>query len=108
MKAAREHRIPLSDAAMAILERQAAIRVGDYVFGGRSGGPLGKNSLGRLLKQLGRPGVTVHGFRSTFRDWFPRQLIITRRLRKWRWPMLSATKSRLHTAAATCSRSGET
>lgn len=70
MKAGKEHRVPLSDAAMAIIEQQRAIRSGDYVFAAqRGGGLLGKNALSRVLKRLGRPDLTVHGFRSTFSDW---------------------------------------
>jgi integrase len=80
MKAGREHRVPLSDAAIAVLERMQAIRGGDYVFpGGRKGRPLSQQSLIDLLRRLDKD-VTSHGFRSSFRDWaaertnFPREI----------------------------------
>ncbi len=62
MKRDREHRVPLSDAAMEILERMAAIRHDERVF------PISAMALRRTLRRL-KPGVTVHGFRSSFRDW---------------------------------------
>jgi integrase len=77
MKAGREHRVPLSTRAMAILDRMAGIRTGDLVFAGqRRGRPLSKAALAALV-----PGAaTIHGFRSAFRDWageetsFPREI----------------------------------
>jgi integrase len=70
MKANREHRVPLSDAAMAIVEQMAAIRQGDFVFPGQqSGRPLSNMSLLMTLRRMKRDDLTVHGFRSTFRDW---------------------------------------
>jgi integrase len=69
MKGGREHRVPLSDAAVAVLRNMQAIRRGDYVFpGGREGKPLSQTSLLNLLHAT-RSEVTAHGFRSTFRDW---------------------------------------
>lgn len=79
MKARREHRVPLSPAAIAVVEKMASIRMSDHVFPGRGHGPLGGMMLLRTLGRL-RQGVTVHGFRSTLRDWagndtnFPREL----------------------------------
>lgn len=70
MKGGKEHRVPLSDAAMAILERQQATRSNDYVFPGTSGAQhAGPNTLSQTLQRLGRSDVTTHGFRSTFSDW---------------------------------------
>ncbi len=77
MKAGREHRVPLSARALAILDRMAEIRTGDLVFAGqRRRRPLSKTALAALV-----PGAaTVHGFRSSFRDWcgnetsFPREI----------------------------------
>jgi integrase len=76
MKSGREHRVPLSARAMAILERMAEIRTGDLVFPGqRRRRPLSGVTLAALV-----PGATVHGFRSAFRDWcgeetsFPREI----------------------------------
>ena len=61
MKAGREHRVPLSDAAVAILK--AIYRTGDLVF------PLSNMALLMLLRRMGHGELTAHGFRSTFRDW---------------------------------------
>jgi integrase len=70
MKGNREHRVPLSARAIAILEGMLpARRCDDFVFPGRKPGrPLSYMSLLMLMREM-RPGFTVHGFRSTFRDW---------------------------------------
>jgi integrase len=62
MKRDREHRVPLSDAALEVLERMAAIRHADRIF------PVGTKAMLACLRTL-RGAVTVHGFRSSFRDW---------------------------------------
>ena len=68
MKRHREHRVPLSDRAIEILE--SLPREGELVFiGRRAGKPLSEIAPLRTLRGLGRDDVTVHGFRSTFRDW---------------------------------------
>src|SRR5262249_18620838 len=70
MKAGKEHRVPLSDAALALLEQMHAIRHNEYVFpGGRDGRPLSETSLLMLLRRMSYGDITAHGFRSTFRDW---------------------------------------
>jgi integrase len=70
MKGGKEHRVPLSDAAMAIVEEMAAIRQGAHVFAGaKAGRPLSSKTLLVLLRRMGRGDLTVHGFRSTFSDW---------------------------------------
>lgn len=70
MKAGREHRVPLSDAAIAILKAMAEIRSGDFVFpGGKAGKPLSNMAMLKTLSRMERSDLTVHGFRSTFRDW---------------------------------------
>jgi integrase len=67
MKGKREHRIPLSDAALQLLA--ALARLGDYVFPGRDAGrPFGPAEMRRVVAKAGAE-VDVHGFRSTFRDW---------------------------------------
>jgi integrase len=70
MKANRPHRVPLSSRALAILHFVADIYpANDFVFpGARKGQGLSNMAMAELLKGL-RPGLTVHGFRSTFRDW---------------------------------------
>jgi integrase len=67
MKGGKEHRVPLSDAALQVIDAMTGLRVNEYVFPGRNGS-LGHNAMLRVLAALGRE-VSVHGFRSTFRDW---------------------------------------
>ncbi len=62
MKRDREHRVPLSDEALSILKYLAELRHDARIF------PCGPNAMLRTLKEL-HPTLTVHGFRSTFRDW---------------------------------------
>ncbi len=70
MKGGREHRVPLSDAALVIVEMMAAIRSGDFVFpGGKAKRPLSNMAFLMLLRRIGRSDLTTHGFRSSFRDW---------------------------------------
>jgi integrase len=70
MKTRKEHRIPLSSAALVILQRMAEIRSGDLVFpGAKRNQLLSDITLKDQLRQLGLRGLTVHGFRSSFRDW---------------------------------------
>jgi integrase len=69
MKNAGEHRVPLSDRAIRILAIQNEYRTGsDYVFTGYKRVALDDKALRVLLKSMDVP-VTVHGFRSSFRDW---------------------------------------
>jgi len=71
MKAGAVHEVPLSDAALAILEglKEDGLEHGDYVFPAPRGGSLSDMALSQLLKRMERSDITVHGFRSTFRDW---------------------------------------
>jgi integrase len=70
MKGDKEHRVPLSDAAMAVVETMAEYRQGDHLFPGRRRGkPIHARALWELLKAMGRAEESVHGFRSSFRDW---------------------------------------
>jgi integrase len=80
MKRGREHRVPLSRPAMAVLERTRG-QGADFVFPSlKAGKPLSNMALLVLLGRMGRGDVTAHGFRSTFRDWaaertnFPREV----------------------------------
>ena len=84
MKAGKVHRVPLSNMAAGILAKLRAARTGDFVFTGRERGkPLSNMALGMLLRRMKIQNVTVHGFRSAFRDWagdattFPRELAET-------------------------------
>jgi integrase len=70
MKADREHWVPLSEAAMAVVGEMQRIRVSDFVFpGGKRGRALSNMSMLAVLKRMDRGDLTAHGFRSTFRDW---------------------------------------
>ncbi len=76
MKAGREHRVPLTEPALAILREMALARdpedeAGEgYVFPGQGQGmPLSNMAMLALLKRMKRADITAHGFRSTFRDW---------------------------------------
>jgi integrase len=93
MKSGREHRVALSNRATAILEALAVAKTGEYVFPGqRLGKPLSRMAMEMILRRTKAHGVTVHGFRSSFRDWcgevstFPRE--VARRL----LPMSLATR----------------
>jgi len=70
MKGGREHRVPLPDRCFEILAELEAVRTtAPFVFpGGKRGRPLTDMALTMCLRGL-RPGLTVHGFRSSFRDW---------------------------------------
>jgi integrase len=67
MKAGREHRAPLSAPALAIL--RALPRGSEFLFAGQAGRPISNMSMLMLLRRMGRRDLTVHGFRSSFRDW---------------------------------------
>jgi integrase len=74
MKAGREHRVPLSDAALAIVEEMQKIRDGEFVFpGAKAHRPLSNMAFLMLLRRMGRGDLTAHGFRSTFSDWCSEQ-----------------------------------
>ena len=69
MKAGAEHRVPLSAAALAILAEMQGLDA-EFVFpGGRRGKPLSNMAMLVLLRRMERSDLTVHGFRSSFRDW---------------------------------------
>ncbi|MGY2052692.1 tyrosine-type recombinase/integrase [Methylobacterium sp. JK268] len=79
MKAGREHRVPLSDRALAVLARAKALSTGmALVFPGRSGErPLSNMVFLMLLRRM-ELGITAHGFRSSFRDWAAEQTNLPR------------------------------
>lgn len=66
MKANKEHSVPLSDAAVALLK---ALPRNNLVFPAPRGGQLSDMSLTAVLKRMDRKELTQHGFRSTFREW---------------------------------------
>ncbi|KAB0680065.1 tyrosine-type recombinase/integrase [Aureimonas leprariae] len=70
MKASRQHRVPLSDSALAILDALPREKDNPHVFiGDRRGRPLSNMALLMTLRRMERGEITAHGFRSTFRDW---------------------------------------
>jgi integrase len=80
-KAEREHRVPLSGAALLLLKKMRLAGDGQYVFPSPRGDrPLSHIAMQKVLTRMGVVNATVHGFRSTFRDWagdatpFPREV----------------------------------
>ena len=71
MKASKEHQVPLSAAVLRLLTalKKDSARDEDFIFPALRGGPMSNMAMAQLLKRMGRPDITVHGFRSTFRDW---------------------------------------
>lgn len=73
MKAGRQHRVPLSSSAIAVLRIQQGEQTGKFVFPGqKEGKPLSSMALAMALRRM-NTDVTAHGFRSTFRDWVAEQ-----------------------------------
>lgn len=68
MKAEKEHRVPLTQECLIILEEAKPFKVSDYVFSFSKSKPLSNQALLKTLKSK-HPTLTVHGFRSSFRDW---------------------------------------
>lgn len=81
MKAGKEHRVPLSDEAVKLLEALPTIGGSDLLFPAPRGGQLSDMALTAVLRRMERGDLTQHGFRSTFRDWagettaYPREVI---------------------------------
>ena len=67
MKSRREHRVPLAPASITLLRSLDAHA--EFIFPGRQGKMLSDMSITAVLRRMGRGDITVHGFRSTFRDW---------------------------------------
>jgi integrase len=84
MKAGREHRVPLSSRAASILCGFDRVRSEEFVFPGQARNkPLSNMAMEMVLRRLKVKNATVHGFRSSFRDWagnvssFPREVVET-------------------------------
>ena len=76
MKTGQPHRVPLSDRAIEILRAMEPLRTAHnpHVFAGMNlGKPLSNMAMSAVLKRMKRDNITVHGFRSTFRDWASEQ-----------------------------------
>jgi len=71
MKAGKDHAVPLSRAAVSILEgvKPAKTSADVLVFPAQRGGVMSDMAMSQLLKRMKHDDITVHGFRSTFRDW---------------------------------------
>ena len=69
MKTGREHRVPLSSGALAVLQEAQALADGSgVVFPSARGGPLSSEAIAKLVRDV-KIGAVPHGFRSSFRDW---------------------------------------
>ena len=84
MKAGREHRVPLSGRAVSILKTLAKAKQNEFVFPGQAHNkPLSSMAMEMMLRRMKIVDATVHGFRSSFRDWagnvsnFPREVTET-------------------------------
>jgi integrase len=84
MKAGREHRVPLSPRAIAILRSIEKAKVSEFIFPGQTRNkPLSNMAMEMVLRRMKIEDATVHGFRSSFRDWagnissFPREIVET-------------------------------
>lgn len=69
IKGGREHRVPLSERALKILLALPTEKDNPFVFIGPRRGGLSNMAMASVLQRMGRSDITVHGFRSTFRDW---------------------------------------
>lgn len=82
MKTGKEHRVPLTARALVILDEAEKLKTSEFVFPGlRKDKPLSNMAMATLLNdRMKLPDITVHGFRSSFRDWageatsFPREV----------------------------------
>lgn len=70
MKAGKIHRVPLSDRAVEVLQEMKSKKLNDFLFPGAGvRKPISSNTMSKSLRENGGAGFTVHGFRSTMRDW---------------------------------------
>ena len=84
MKARREHRVPLSRRALAVLQKARSLGTGSgLVFPSRKGKPLSNMAFAIVLRRLDAGDAVPHGFRSTFKDWSMEQT-------SFPWPVVEA------------------
>ena len=70
MKAGKEHRVPLAPRAIEIIKGMTELAKGEFVFpGDNPGHPLAEKAMWKVLNRMKVANTTVHGLRSTFRDW---------------------------------------
>jgi integrase len=113
MKARHEHRVPLSDAAVTILEALPRIVGNPYLFpGARHGRPLSNMALLQLMRGMGygvsgdRGDYVPHGFRSSFRDWSGEVSSFPRDVAEMALAHVIENKVEAATGVAICSPSG--
>jgi integrase len=71
--------VPLSSRVLAIFLDNSDLRTSDYLFpDGKAGKPRSNMAMTEVLRRMGRGDITVHGFRSTFRDWVAERTKFTR------------------------------
>jgi integrase len=100
IKGGKEHRVPLSNRAVELLEALPRETDNPHVFIGPSAG------AGLVLRRVGHGDVTVHGFRSTFMDWAHEHTAFPKTVIDMALATSSATRSRPRIGAATCSTNG--
>ena len=107
MKGKREHRVPLSERAVVLLKALPREAGQDpFVFtGGRVGKPMSNMGMLKLLERMGRMDLTVHGFRSTFRDWAADRTGYPNHVVEMALAHVVGNKVEAAYGAATCSRS---
>ena len=102
MKAGHAHRIPLTDRVLDILKSLPKLDHNRHVFPGHAKGkPLSSMAMTMQLRRMKREDITVHGFRSTFRDWCAESTKSRARSVNMRWRTACRTRSKPPTGAAT-------
>ena len=79
-KTKKDHRVPLTDEALTILETVRGLDIRLVFPGQKPGKPMSDVTLLAVLRRMGRSDITVHGFRSTFRDWAAEQTSFAREI----------------------------
>ena len=103
MKGGKEHRVPLSEHAIALLRELPTEEGNPHVFIGPSlGAGLSNMAMTSVLRRMGHGDITVHGIRSTFRDWAAERTNYRTTSSRWRWLTWSATRSKPPIGAETC------
>ena len=86
MKARRPHRVPLSAAAVALLEGLPREADNEFIFIGRRAGlPISHVAMLYVLDKMGHGDITGHGFRATFKTWASEQTGFPREIIEGRW-----------------------
>jgi integrase len=106
MKASKEHRVPLSVPAQAIVEKMRSEHESAFLFpGGKRDKPLSNMAMLALLERMSSSDLTAHGFRSTFRDWAAECTAYPNEVVEWRWRTRSAARLKRPIAVEICSKS---